>query len=146
MVWSIVESAGINGTVLTSSDGEGETNEPASGSFWSWFQHAEKFTSESAPFVCPEAPHQQLCETVYKFLKRHKARRVFDASCPLNTEWLPLVVKRMQEEFWGFKLYCSNHEGPVTGVVRAKFDGIPAVEFVSIQWWIENFQIGRAHV
>lgn len=114
--------------------------------FWKWFQQTKgaEHKDASKAVECPEENHR-LCETFYKYLRKYKIRTVLDASCGTNVEWMPMVLKQVGSELWGFRYYCMN-TGPEAeeGTERAKaaLSEFPFVEFVPSEWWVGGFPDG----
>lgn len=110
-----------------------------SGSFWQWFQGSKASQPMEKTQRCPAGGNQRLCEMFLKLLRKLTVQRVFDASCRKNVKWMPTVLRRMEEDFWGFKYYCAEHEGSVSEDVKSELKEYASVEFVELQWWREKF-------
>lgn len=118
--------------------------EPGAGeNFWQWFQDtkgSEKgAVSKGAP--CKEE-NKRLCQMFYKYLRKYKIRSLFDASCAKNVDWMPDVLRKVGNELWGFKYYCSLPDEEDAKVAKPKLDDIKFVEFVNDQWWRSGYPEG----
>lgn len=115
--------------------------EPGAGeNFWNWFQEAKgsETTGASKSLACPE-DHKRLCQMLYKYLRKYKIRRIFDVSCEKNYEWMGDILKKVGNELWGFKYYCSLWSGEKAPEARRILGGLPFVEFDDAKWWRAGF-------
>eukprot|EP00173_Palmaria_palmata_P003832 Plantae.Rhodophyta-Palmaria_palmata.ctg4213.p1 GENE.Plantae.Rhodophyta-Palmaria_palmata.ctg4213~~Plantae.Rhodophyta-Palmaria_palmata.ctg4213.p1 ORF type:complete len:245 (-),score=11.02 Plantae.Rhodophyta-Palmaria_palmata.ctg4213:633-1367(-) len=110
--------------------------------FWQWFQDSKGAeTSGSGSIECPK-DHERLCQMFYKYLRKHKIRAIFDASCGNNLDWIKVPLSKVGKELWGFKYYCGEPNEKKMIAAKAALKEFSFVEFDDRQWWRAGFPEG----
>ncbi len=76
---------------------------------------------------------------VLQVVRKYKIRSVFDASCAKNIAWMPVVLKRISSEIWGFKYHCSETNEEVMEEAKAALQDFNFVAFTTDRWWRAGF-------
>lgn len=124
-------------------DGGGAGAQPGENeNFWKWFQDSKGSEGDKASAIeCPKA-HERLCQMFYKYLRKHKIRSIFDASCGKNLDWIKIPLHKVGNELWGFKYYCGEPNEEKMAVAKEALKEFGFVEFDDRQWWRAGFPEG----
>eukprot|EP00183_Erythrolobus_madagascarensis_P006501 CAMPEP_0185845170 /NCGR_PEP_ID=MMETSP1354-20130828/1204_1 /TAXON_ID=708628 /ORGANISM="Erythrolobus madagascarensis, Strain CCMP3276" /LENGTH=496 /DNA_ID=CAMNT_0028545065 /DNA_START=1379 /DNA_END=2869 /DNA_ORIENTATION=+ len=109
--------------------------------FLQWFQRTGdgEVHESKRNLTCPEeTPHRQLCNNLYKIVRKNKLRHIADLNCAHNAHWLETVVAKLAEEFWGFTYTCMSPSEEVIESLKQN----PALQplknvlgFRHTMWW-----------
>lgn len=107
--------------------------------FWNWFQESKETEGKGASSVsCPEE-YQRLCQMFYKFVRKYKVRNIFDVSCAVNIPWMPIILRKVGNELWGFKYVCAEPDRTRLDSAKEALGSYSYVEFDDRQWWKSGF-------
>lgn len=109
------------------------------GNFIDWFRKSKEDdeSGKLRQIECPGGPHERLCEHVFRFLRKAKARVFVDVSCVKNTKWTPTVVNKISNEFFPFKYVCIDADEEKLRVAEAELATIESklITFQHAKWY-----------
>jgi hypothetical protein len=118
---------------------EGGAEPGANENFWKWFQESKGTEGTGASSIaCPEE-NQKLCQMFYKYVRKYKIRSIFDASCSKNLGWMPVPLRKVSNELWGFKYHCGEPDAEKLEAAKVALKEFSFVEYDGRQWWKAGF-------